>query len=339
MGRPASCRLRVVLYTDGMVERPGQTMREGMRALRKIVADAVFNRAFPVGAPSSAVQRVCEQGVELTTRNGYDDDVTVLAVQRRPEPVTPLRLQAPADPAQIAGLRAAVHAWLQPLSLSARDEQVVDLAVTELVANVIEHAYQPGQRGTIRVSAQLSDDGLLQVQVTDDGAWKRPTGPPDTSGRGLWMIRSAVDELELNPPAPDGSTSGTTVIFRHRLRRAVMLAAESEPVATRPPARELVTVLDDGPPRTLKVSGPLDISTADRFADRLDIVSRGGIYPIVLDLSEVDILASAAVRVLFRVRDELAAQGHRLRLHAAPNTPADHVLTLVGLDEPGHETA
>ncbi|MCY1143593.1 SpoIIE family protein phosphatase [Actinoplanes sp. Pm04-4] len=195
----------LLLYTDGLIERPGQSTRDAMTELATVIGDAVANRLLPVGAPESAPERVCEQGMELITRRGYDDDVTALAVQRRPAPVTPLSLDLLAEPGGLAVLRETIRDWSRQMGPAVRDEQAIDLAVSELMANAIEHA------------------------------------------------------------------------------------------------------------------------------DRLDVAGRGGVFPIEIDLSDGELLASAAVRVLFHARDRSAAHGHPLTLRAVPGSNAADVLDLVGL--------
>jgi anti-anti-sigma regulatory factor len=52
----------------------------------------------------------------------------------------------------------------------------------------------------------------------------------------------------------------------------------------------------------------------------------------VVDLSGVDLLASAAVRVLFAARDEHRTHGNRLTIVVVQGSPAEQVLDLVGLE-------
>ena len=77
------------MYSDGLVERRGLSLDERMRTLVRVAGDAVANRALPLSAPTSTAERASQQCVEIMTRDGYDDDVTVLAVQRRIEPILP----------------------------------------------------------------------------------------------------------------------------------------------------------------------------------------------------------------------------------------------------------
>jgi anti-anti-sigma factor len=83
------------------------------------------------------------------------------------------------------------------------------------------------------------------------------------------------------------------------------------------------------------VRGPVDITTADRLATQLMTACRGGTLPLTVDLSQVSYLASAGVRALYRVRDQLAAQDQELTLLAADRTPARTVLDLVRLPASG----
>jgi len=78
--------------------------------------------------------------------------------------------------------------------------------------------------------------------------------------------------------------------------------------------------------------GPVDITTADLLARRLLSVSRGGTVPLVADLTGVTQLASAGVRVLYELSEQLAVNGHELTLVTAPGSAAHLVLELVRLN-------
>lgn len=332
----------LLLYSDGLIERPGATLGEGMAALARVAGDAVANRLMPVGASSSAAERVCQQGVELMTRLGYDDDVTALAVQRRDPPIRPLHVEQPATPDAITGLCAAVRAWLAPAEPDRRTEEAVRLAVSELVANTVEHAYPPGNPGLVHLDADLLPDGTLQIRVGDDGVWVPPPRTPRiTSGRGLWMVGATVDDITVdhagNPssaddrPAGDHPSTGTVVTVRLRLARPAMLGPAPAGMLPGRAVAPFATHVDVDAERVLHVSGPIDIATAHRFADRLDIAGRGGVHPLTVDLTGVDVLTSAGVSVLFHARDRHATHGHPLDLVADHDSLVAQVLDLVGL--------
>jgi anti-anti-sigma factor len=80
------------------------------------------------------------------------------------------------------------------------------------------------------------------------------------------------------------------------------------------------------------VGGPIDITTADLLARRLLSASRGGTVPLVADLTGVTQLASAGVRMLYEVSEQLAVHGQELTLVSARGSAAHLVLDLVRLD-------
>ncbi|GAB4076246.1 SpoIIE family protein phosphatase [Nostocoides australiense] len=316
-------------YTDGLVERPGQDLRAGMDALVSVVRNAVVDQSVPVEASATAAERACVQGVEVLTRSGYDDDVTALAVERRANVLTPLTRQLEADMVSVAHARATMREWLRPLDLTDDDAGAVDLIVTELVANAVEHASTPGAGQVVDLAAQVERDGMLRVTVCDQGTWREPTVPYDTSGRGLWLVGSLVQELDIDHTA--GSGRGTVITAGRALTRQAILGDQPESVPSVRVGREYAADLMDGPPRTLVVHGPLDITTAEQFARDLDIHSRGGVFPLVLDLGDADVLASSAVQAIFAARTRHAAHGNVLTIRSAPDAPANQVLRTVGL--------
>lgn len=324
----------VLFYSDGLIERPGRPLSAGQEMLAQVAAAAAANRVMPTGAAQVAPHRVCEQSVELMTRSGYDDDVTVLAAQMRPVPIRPLHLEVPAQPQAVVTLRAAMNDWATDLGATPYDVDGINLAVAELVANTVEHAYSGHPHGTVQLDAALGSEGNLTMTVADGGRWQPPsTVPPATSGRGLWMCGKLLDDLDITHA---DAAPGTTVTIRHRLHHPALLASDPTSTTSINAAKDFSTELAEGPPRTLRVSGAVDITTAAEFADRIDTSSRGGLHPLVIDLSAVDVLASAGVKALFAARDEHAERGQPLTVLAAAGSVPAQVLTLVGLahDEP-----
>lgn len=82
----------LVLYSDGLVERPHRTWTDGLAELARVTEDAAANRALRLNAPTSAAERITQQCVELLTRTGYADDVPI------PGGGTPPRTAARAEP-------------------------------------------------------------------------------------------------------------------------------------------------------------------------------------------------------------------------------------------------
>ena len=135
----------VFLYTDGLIERPGRTMAEALAELATVAGDAAANRVLPAGAAASGPERICQLTVELLTRTGYADDVTVLAAQRRDTPMPPLALERLAVRDSLAPMREAFTGWLDSFGPVEDDRQRLEMAVSEAVTNAIEHAYPAGE--------------------------------------------------------------------------------------------------------------------------------------------------------------------------------------------------
>ena len=344
----------VLLYSDGLVERPNRTIAEGMAELAVVAADAAANRSLThlsdeQGADPATAERVCQLSVELLTRTGHTDDITALAAQRLADPVPALHLSLPSERPSLTTARDAFADWLSRLDAAPDDWEALHLAMVEVFTNAIEYAYPRDEPGTIELDATLEIDGSVACLVTDHGTWRTP-GPDDADrGHGLMVAAHVVDKLLVSHPGPDGTAAsrGTTVILRHRLRRPAILAPghRGEPAAHPAEPRFTVdtSVTADATPGTpadtragatarALVGGPVDITTADLLARRLLSVSRGGTVPLVADLTGVTQLASAGVRALYQVSEQLAVHGQELTLVAAADSAAHLVLDLVRLD-------
>jgi anti-anti-sigma regulatory factor len=223
--------------------------------------------------------------------------------------------------------------------------------MVEVFTNAIEHAYPREAPGTIELDASLESNGSVTCLITDHGIW-RPPDPADADrGHGLMVAGQVVDELLVSHPVaddaeaprgpagsggvdPPGASRGTIVTLRLRLRRPAMLASAHRAEHVAYPAERPFTVdtsVAAGATARALVGGTVDITTADLLARRLLSVSRGGTVPLIADLTGVTQLASAAVRALYEVSEQLAAHGQRLVLVTAPGSAAHMVLDLARL--------
>lgn len=104
----------------------------------------------------------------------------------------------------------------------------VSVAIRECVINAIKHGNQNDQQKMVRVEFVSSSDpeqGGLSVSVRDEGEGFDPDSVADplapenvlkSSGRGIFLIRSFMDELELRK-VPGG---GMEVRMTKKLARA-----------------------------------------------------------------------------------------------------------------------
>ena len=330
----------VLMFSDGLVERSGHSLDEGVAELSRVAADAMTNRSMPLGASAVVADRVAEMTMELMTRSGHEDDVTVLAVQRLREPVAGLDLRLTATRDSLHQVNAAFGAWLAGFGASPADRFALELSVTEAVTNVIEHAYPPGRPGPLMVTGEVLPAGGVSVRVVDEGRWRAPDAASTTGGRGLLLMTQVVDEAEvIHPPQSAGAdegSRGTTVVLRHHAHRQAVMASgrgavDDELDDDRPVAEFDVAHREDDRGPVVALSGTVDLDTAERARAALLGASRGGVRSLTVDLTEVDQLASAGVRSLFEVREQLAANRKELVLVAEPGSAAAVVLELVAL--------
>lgn len=327
----------VLLYSDGLIERPGRTAGDGMTDLAKVAADAALNRTMPVGSARSAPERVCQLTVELLTRTGYADDVTALAAQLLPEPVPPLQLELPATLAALTTARHALTEWMQAIDPVADDRAALQLAVAEILLNAVEHAYPPEKAGVIGMDLSIRDEGYLECRIADHGTWRVPDKSACGRGHGLMLVEHLIDDVLISHPPQVASvprgTRGTMVTLRHRLRRPAILGTESSShhrAHLSEDAFEVDAGLTDNAALVV-VRGPVDVFTTEQFTRELLAVSCGGTLPLSVDLTGVSQLASAGVSALFEVREQLTAQLQELTLIAEPGSDVATVLELVCL--------
>lgn len=306
----------VLLYSDGLVERPGRTSGQSTAELLWVVAQSVAGPHPETDEP--LVDRVCRQVLDvLVDSTGYRDDIAMLAVQRV-QPTPPLSLVLPAVPDSASTARADLGEWLARLHVTTLDDLSVRHAVGELVANAVEHAYvDPDVHDQARVRVELGVDGVLELEVADDGAWRAGRPSPGDRGRGLALVRGITDELRVQR-----GTDGTRVTVRHRLRRpAVMLrGVAGEPRGDEAGRSFRVDV--DG--TQVRARGDVGDEEAEQLRTALDRSSQAGTRAIDVDLSGVSLLGSSGVQVLVEAR----AAGD-VRLRTPVGSAAQHVLELV----------
>jgi anti-sigma regulatory factor (Ser/Thr protein kinase) len=186
----------LVLYTDGLVERRGETFDLGIRRLERALRATVD--LDPEARCEAILERLLD-GIE------QDDDVALLCVRRSGATRGRFSSRVRPEPSELGGLRHRIGSWLREHHLEEEDVASVVLAVNEAVANAIEH----GGRGSVDVLVDATmDEGALTIEIRDQGRWQNRPSEPDR-GRGLLLMQALMDEVDV-----ERSSSGTLVRMR-----------------------------------------------------------------------------------------------------------------------------
>ncbi|MFL6126782.1 SpoIIE family protein phosphatase [Actinophytocola sp.] len=194
----------VLLYTDGLIERRGESLDAGFARLAE-AAEACAT--LPAGA-------VCDELLRrMAPARGYTDDVAILAI--RTTGATPDRFVAcvPADIHQVPVVRQRMRPWLRDMDLP--DDLVYDvlLSTCEALANAIEHGSGSARATTVSVEGAALDDSL-SVTVSDSGQWTADSSASRhiaLRGRGLTLMNGLADHVDTVRTA-----RGTRVTMTYR---------------------------------------------------------------------------------------------------------------------------
>jgi PAS domain S-box-containing protein len=185
----------LVLFTDGLIERPGELIDEGMAKLAERVGEAPDD-------PDALCSYLLRT---LVPRGGATDDVAILTLRNLPYSDR-FRADFKAEPEALSQMRSLLRRWLRHGGASERTIAEVATACGEAATNAIEHS---GAAHDFELSGRLVN-GEIELIVRDHGRWRQPR--EGDHGRGLSLMRALMDTVELTP-----SPEGTTVRLRRRL--------------------------------------------------------------------------------------------------------------------------
>ncbi|MFN2617424.1 MAG: SpoIIE family protein phosphatase [Thermoleophilaceae bacterium] len=173
----------LLLYTDGIVERRGELLDEGLEALRRVVEG---------GAPNP--QALCQRVLEGMLPSGSAEDDTAMLVATSSVLPDPLELRLPAEPELMPMVRHVLGHWLRARGASEVEVDEISLASAEACANAIEHAYSP-EAEAFEVHAARVHPEQVAVTIRDFGQWRAPRGT--NRGRGLVLMEGLMDSVDV----------------------------------------------------------------------------------------------------------------------------------------------
>jgi anti-sigma regulatory factor (Ser/Thr protein kinase) len=118
----------------------------------------------------------------------------------------------PAVADNVAPLRHAVVDLAQEAGAEDKVRTDLALAVGEACANVVVHAYPPGDVGPLIVQAAVVEDREIVVTVVDQGQGMTPRPDSPGLGLGLPLIANLSDRLEIQE-GPDGVGTQLEMVF------------------------------------------------------------------------------------------------------------------------------
>jgi serine phosphatase RsbU (regulator of sigma subunit)/anti-sigma regulatory factor (Ser/Thr protein kinase) len=188
----------LLLYTDGLVERRGETLEDGIGRLKRILGDA-----------PEALEALCDHVIDTSAPDPERaDDIAVLALRPVEVDATTFRTSLRAEPGELSRLRRMLMRWLRATTASAQEIYDITIACGEASANAIEHAY--GARPSSFEVEGAVDGDLVTLRVRDYGSWRAPRG--QHRGRGLKLIDALMEDVSI-----ERGDDGTEILMRRRI--------------------------------------------------------------------------------------------------------------------------
>ncbi|MEV4343874.1 SpoIIE family protein phosphatase [Actinoplanes sp. NPDC049596] len=202
----------ILMFSDGVVERRGRALNDGLDALVAVTA----------AAASGDPRNLCALATTAVP-GSTDDDVAVLAVEHAVAMSRSATMLVPAEPTGPSRVRQWMSTRLREWSLPDSVIGAAILCTSELTTNALLHAGTPAQ-----VHIDLNAERLL-VSVADTGTRgtviRAHTDTMSSRGRGLGLIEELSDSWGTDP-----SVRGSTVWFE------MLVPGRSAPTAGDSPA-------------------------------------------------------------------------------------------------------
>jgi anti-anti-sigma factor len=328
----------LVLYTDGLIERRGESLDDGLDRLAGSAA------ALADQPPEQLLGKLL---LAVGLHGDNRDDVAVLAARLLPPR---LHQRLPAVPGSIPVLRRAAARWARDAALSDEHLYDVQLVLGEAASNAVEHAYpsvperapdpavdQAGPGPEFEYSVTYRAGGAVEVTVRDFGCWRTPDSDPGWRGRGLALIHGLAREVHVEPTAA-GTTITATVPAQPDSSHQSW--PEHRPSGAAPGPDH-----DDDRPATVRatadgvveIHGDMDVvgvpAIRDQLLSHLGEHARhaGHSRHLTVDLDGVRFVSSVGVRLLLELADSAHTLDLRLRLRYPPESFLARILTVTGL--------
>ncbi|MCO1654608.1 SpoIIE family protein phosphatase [Pseudonocardia humida] len=309
----------VLLYTDGLVERRGEVIDDGITRLADTARP--LHRVDPEQLATTLLGELVPHGL------GHDD-IALVAARHLP-PALRARHEARAD--ELTGIRRDVDRWAGASGLHPDHVEDLQLALGEALANAVEHAYPDGAAGTVDYTLQLGTDRAVRATVTDHGRWRPPPADRGYRGRGVEVIRALGRDVTIDHAGPGPGTAVAFTLDPPPHDPAEPVAATPAPDHGSRPAT-LRVHREPGHLR-LAVHDGIDLAGIDALREQLlhHIDTADPRTPLVLDLRATTYLPSAGIGLVLELLARARASRRSLTLDHDTTGPAARALALAGL--------
>lgn len=191
----------VAFYTDGLIERRGESLDVGLERLR--------NAIMP-GAPDRVASEIMRQ---LVGDRVVSDDIALVVLRRTDRRVMPRTLALPHDRTSASLARRYIERFAAEEMLNHQTAVLAATVAAELVTNAVSHGAQPIEL-TLRsepgeITIEVADGDPAVANVRSPAAHERTVG-----GKGLIIVASLADRWGTKRSEP-GKTVLATINTAH----------------------------------------------------------------------------------------------------------------------------
>ena len=199
----------LLLYTDGLTE----AMYFSNDGSRKLFGEHRVLHDVQKNSKASAIEVIdfLKQHVSVfADGTEQSDDLTMLflrhGIAQEPGVAPSRRLIMKNEMSEVGRLRTFFFSVCREHGIDDETAKILNLALEEWVANVINYAYPKGMRGHVEVTADVTDD-VLTLVIKDHGAAFDPTQHAEVDieadlderaigGLGIHLIRTIMDTVD-----------------------------------------------------------------------------------------------------------------------------------------------
>ena len=205
---------------------------------------------------------------------------------------------------ELARVMQTIDDFCAGMAVSAADVSALHLALEEIVTNVITHGYQNDASRTFDVQLEAIGTDRLRAVVTDEAPAYNPLARPEVNttlplearpvgGLGVHLVKKLMDVCQ----------------YEHRDGRNVFSIERK--LSRTPGVAAIINIATSrlASSATLSLSGRLDGLSSPDLEQQVAALITSGVRTLTFDLSGLDYVSSAGLRVFIIAAKKLKASG------------------------------